>query len=244
MIVSFVIPAYNEAKYLSLCLDSVLALKKSSPHTIEIIVVDNASTDATALIAARYKDVTVITEPIQGLAAARQAGFKAAKGELIANIDADTIVPGAWLNTALKFFENDKRLVALSGPHDFYDARPITRKWIRIFYGAAYLVYLLNAYVFRSGSLLQGGNFIVKKSALKKINGFNSDYTFYGEDADIARRLFKVGRVVFTFKLPIFASARRLKKQGALWTAAHYAAGYIWAVIFKKPLPKTSPNYR
>ena len=46
--------------------------------------------------------------------------------------------------------------------------------------------------------MVQGGNFIVKRMALASIGGISDKFTFYGEDTDIARRMSKVGDVVFT----------------------------------------------
>ncbi len=80
--------------------------------------------------------------------------------------------------------------------------------------------------------------FILKRSALEKIGGFDTNIIFYGEDTDIARRIQKVGRVKFTFKLPMYTSGRRLKKEGILTMALRYPINYIWVTIFKKPFTK------
>ena len=86
--------------------------------------------------------------------------------------------------------------------------------------------------------MLQGGNFILKRSALENIGGFNTDIKFYGEDTDIARRIKNQGEVIFTYDLPMYTSARRLKKEGLVKMGAKYAANYFWTIIFKKPLTK------
>jgi glycosyltransferase involved in cell wall biosynthesis len=235
MKISFIIPAYNEENYLEQCLRSVVAQAQQPGSNVEIIVVNNASTDHTAEIARRFPEVRLINEPRRGLARARQAGFAAATGELIANIDADTMLPPGWIQTVRSYFAENQKLVALSGPHLFYDGTPSIRAWAKAFYAVAYGSYLWHRYVLRMSSLLQGGNFVVKKSALQEIGGFDAAYEFYGEDADIARRLFKVGDVTFTYQLPIFASARRLKAEGNFTTAFRYIFGYLWTVNFKKP---------
>ena len=49
--------------------------------------------------------------------------------------------------------------------------------------------------------MMQGGNFVVRRSALDTIGGFNPDFSFYGEDTELACRLNKVGGVRFTFAL-------------------------------------------
>ena len=94
MRLSFVVPAYNEEAYLPACLESILtqidpATSGLAPGTCEIIVVNNASTDRTREVALRYPGVTVVDEPRKGLTFARQAGFAASTGDLIANVDSD-----------------------------------------------------------------------------------------------------------------------------------------------------------
>ncbi|HWT55926.1 MAG TPA: glycosyltransferase family 2 protein [Candidatus Microsaccharimonas sp.] len=91
--ISLVIPAYNEEANLADCLEAALA--QTVPF-YEIIVVDNASTDATAQVAARYRGVRVVHESRRGIAHARNAGFNAARGDYIARIDADTQLPIGW----------------------------------------------------------------------------------------------------------------------------------------------------
>ena len=83
--------------------------------------------------------------------------------------------------------------------------------------------------------MVQGGNFVVTRDALKRIGGFNLAITFYGEDTDLARRLPEVGRVHFTFDLKMFSSARRLKKEGIFTMAWRYSVNYLWTIFLKRP---------
>ena len=106
---------------------------------------------------------------------------------------------------------------------------------VQVFYAAAFLVYALNRWVLRAGSMVQGGNFVLRRDALVKIGGFNTAIAFYGEDTDIARRLNCVGKVKFTFDLKMFSSARRLKQEGMLTIAARYTINYLWTTFRKKP---------
>ena len=95
MNISVVVPAYNEEQYIAACLSSILNQKNEALH--EIIVVDNASTDATAQIAASYPGVRVVLEQNKGLPYARQRGLEEAVGDIVAYIDADTKVRPGWL---------------------------------------------------------------------------------------------------------------------------------------------------
>jgi glycosyltransferase involved in cell wall biosynthesis len=233
MRLSFVIPAYNEEAYLPACLESILAQTRG--QDTEIIVVNNASTDRTREVALRYPGVTLVDEPRKGLTYARQAGFCASSGELIANVDSDSRLTPGWVDLVLKAFEEEKNLVALSGPVVYYDLTPTQRVSVRLFYLLAFLVYVLNRYVLRAGSMVQGGNFVLKRAALQSIGGFNLAIPFYGEDTDIARRMNRLGQVRFTFRLKMFSSARRLKQEGMFTIAVRYTINYLWTTFRKRP---------
>ncbi len=92
--------------------------------------------------------------------------------------------------------------------------------------------------------MLQGGNFVLRRRALESVGGFDTDIEFYGEDTDIARRISKVGKVKFTFKLPMYTSGRQLKHEGTLRTAFKYATNYVYTLIFGKPLTAAYTDVR
>src|SRR3989338_11061724 len=134
MKISFVMPAHNEEKMIGQCLASVFKEIEASQTyfnniraTVEVVVVDNASTDRTREEALKFPNVTVVRENLKGLVYARRAGSVATSGDLVANIDADTIVPGGWLSTVVSEFAKDKNLVALTGPYIFYDLNFLDR---------------------------------------------------------------------------------------------------------------------
>ena len=235
MVLSFVIPAFNEESYLADCIESILEQTRGLEETTEIIVVNNASSDGTREVALRYRRVRVVDEPRKGLTYARQAGFLASTGALIANVDADSRLTPGWVERVLRGFEEAPELAALSGPFVYYDLTGRQRALVHVFYLVAWMTYAINRYVLRVGSMVQGGNFVVSRAALERIGGFNLDISFYGEDTDIARRLNEVGDVMFTFDLKMFSSARRLKHEGMLTMAGRYSINYFWTTFFKRP---------
>jgi len=204
-------------------------------EAVEIIVVNNASTDSTRDVALRYPGVKVVDEARKGLTFARQAGFAASSGELVANVDSDSRLTPGWLKMVLAEFTDDSKLVSLSGPFIYYDLSPNQRLSVQIFYAIAFLIYVINRYVLRAGSMVQGGNFVLRRDALEKIGGFDTSISFYGEDTDIARRMNSVGKVKFKFRLKMFSSARRLKHEGMLKIAGRYTMNYFWTTFRKKP---------
>lgn len=244
MRLSFVVPAYNEEDYLPGCIESILDQIRDSPEFAEIIVVNNASSDNTRQVALRYPGVRVVDEPRKGLTYARQAGFAASTGSLIANVDADCRLTPGWVSQVLAAFDGTPNLAAFSGPLVYYDLSPWEQFLVRIFYLNAFMVYFVNRYILRVGSMVQGGNFILSRDALTAIGGFNLDISFYGEDTDIARRVSAVGEVRFDLGLRIFSSARRLKREGILTMAARYSINYFWTLFLRHPFSRSHIDIR
>ena len=238
MKLSFVIPAHNEENYIAKCLESVIREVEKTRRDVEIIVVNNASTDKTREIVLSFPEVKLVDEPRKGLPQARQAGFLASSGDLIANVDAVSVIPSFWIEKVFDHFSRNEKLVALSGPYIYYDYSKTKNRLVKAFYYPGYLLNRTNHIFFGKAAMLQGGNFILKRSALENIGGFNTDIKFYGEDTDIARRIKNQGQVIFTYDLPMHTSARRLKKEGLVKMGAKYGANFIWTIVFKKPLTK------
>jgi glycosyltransferase involved in cell wall biosynthesis len=247
MKISFVVPAFNEETHVGPCLASIereIIANHLSPKDFEIVVVNNASTDHTAEVAQTYPHVTVVNEPLKGLVMARRAGFVVTTGELVANIDSDTELPPGWLHTVLDQFKKRKNLVALSGPFVYRDITDLDRALVFIFYFFGYLVYLFNHYILHGSGMVQGGNFVIKRSAWQKVGGFDTSISFYGEDTDVARRMALVGRVKWTWLLPMYTSGRRLKQEGILKTGFTYALNFFWVMVTGRPYTQQYADIR
>ncbi len=250
MKISFVIPAHNEEKLVGECIKSIQdEIGRTMSDLVgqslesEIIVVNNASTDATRDVALQY-GVRVVDEQKKGLVRARQAGLDASSGDLVANIDADVLLPAGWLNTVLKSFARDPKLVSLSGPFIYYDLSAWTRFWVKVFYGFGYILYFIVRYILRIGSMVQGGNFVIKRSAMLQAGGYDTTIEFYGEDTDVARKLHTLGHVKWTFALPVYTSGRRLKGEGVLATSLRYTTNYFWVTFFGRPFTSRYKDVR
>jgi len=245
MQLAFVIPAYNEQALIGKCVESVLAeIERSGRTGIDVVVVNNNSTDRTAEVAGAYAGVRVVDEKQKGLVSARDGGFKATTAELVANIDADTMVPPGWLDVVFSEFEKDDRLVCLSGPYVYYDLSAWNRFLIAMFYGLTKLIYWVNRYVLRVGSVVQGGNFVFRRDAWIKAGGYNREIKFYGEDTDVAVRLSKVGKVKFIFKLKMLTSGRRLAEEGVFRTALTYTLNFFWVTFVGRPKTRDYTDIR
>jgi glycosyltransferase involved in cell wall biosynthesis len=248
MKISFVVPAYNEQALLPRSLrairDEIERVGLKLGEQAEIIVVNNASTDNTRAVAEAVEGVRVVDEPRKGLVQARWCGFEHSTGELIANIDADTVVPRGWLTEVLRQFERGQTLVALSGPYVYYGVPAKVNMVVAAYYRLAWLAYMFNHYVLNVGAMLQGGNFIVKRAAMLKLGNPDHRFSFYGEDTDMANRLSKVGRVKFTFRLPAESSGRRLVGEGVFTIGLRYTMNFFWATFRKRPFTEEWQDIR
>ena len=235
MNLAFVIPAYNEEALIGKCVESVLAEVKRSGRDCDVVVVNNNSTDRTREIAASYPGVRVVDELQKGLVSARDGGFRATTAELVANIDGDTIVPVGWIDTVFREFEKDDRLVCLSGPYIYYDLGAWDQFLVALFYVLTWLIYIVNRYILRVGSVVQGGNFVFRRDAWIKAGGYNREIKFYGEDTDVAVRLSKVGKVKWTYGLKMKTSGRRLAEEGVFRVGMTYTLNFFWVTFAGKP---------
>lgn len=119
--VSIIVPVYNEERYLDACLDAI-ARQTVAPD--EVILVNNNSTDNSLKIAQQFPFVRVVDEKEQGIVYARNKGFDNVKSEIIARIDADTILPANWVERVHTFYKDGRHpKTALTGGGYFYNFR-------------------------------------------------------------------------------------------------------------------------
>lgn len=120
--VSVVIPVYNAEKYLRACLGSVV---NQTLRDVEIICVDDGSTDSSPAILAEYaaKDprVRVITQPKSNAGAARNAGYDASSGEYLLFLDADDVFAPTLVETLVRGIESSRADVAVCRYDSFSD---------------------------------------------------------------------------------------------------------------------------
>ena len=229
--ISFIIPCYNEQDYIKECIQSIKREAKWIPH--EIIVVDNNCTDNTVYIAIQ-EGAIVVTEKQKGVVFARQSGYEHAKYSLIANIDADSRLFPGWIWIAMEHISQPD-VVAVTGPIIYDGASLALRVLTRIYY---WFALQSNKYI---GVFLQGGNCLIRKSALDLVGGYDRSIAFYGEDTMTAKRLEQSGKIVFEPGLFIYSSPRRLKDQGIISTTWLYLTNYF-SVTFKNK--STTDDYK
>jgi glycosyltransferase involved in cell wall biosynthesis len=236
MTVSIVIPAYNEEKYIGDCLQSCVDHKPE--NLLEIIVVDNASTDATAAVAARYPYVRVVREEKKGTNAARHRGFLEARGDILVYLDADSRAGAGHFERMLAALSKPD-VVCATGPYVFEDMAKWKQACVHFYWNVlAETTFAITKF------MVVGGNFAAKRSAIEKMGGFDTSIAFYGDDTDIARRFHSVGKIDYSQRYTVVTSGRRLDAEGMVWTPFVYAMNYFWVATFGKPLNKKYKDFR
>lgn len=202
MKISIVIPVYNEALQLRLCLQ---AIARQSVAPFEVIVIDNNSDDASGEIARSFDFVRVLTEPKQGVVHARTLGFNAARGDIIARIDADTIVADNWIESIVEIF-TDQSVDAVSGTASYYGLA-----------GAGFFdsidLFFRRRLSWQLGNrlFLWGANMALRRDAWLKSQDRMCAGVDIHEDFDLAIHLQEAGGVViFDERLKASVSSRRV----------------------------------
>lgn len=205
MKVSIVIPAFNEERLLGQTLQHVktaLTAFVSLGWVVEVIVCDNNSTDRTAEIA-RAAGATVVFEPVNQIARARNRGALAATGDWLLFVDADS-QPSAELLAEVAQQILSGRCLA-GGCTIRYDGyHPMAN------FGAG----LWNR-LSRSRRLLAGSFIFCEAAAFRKVGGFSNEL-FAGEELDLSKRLGQLARetgreIVILHRHPLLTSARKMR---------------------------------
>lgn len=122
--VSLIIPTFNGAFRIGNCLDALI--KQTAGRDVEILVVDDGSTDNTVDVVAHYSGIRLISQANAGPAAARNRGASEARGTLILFTDDDCVPMPDWLDAMIEPFE-DPEVVGAKGVYRTHQKRLIAR---------------------------------------------------------------------------------------------------------------------
>ncbi|MCL4694185.1 MAG: glycosyltransferase [Candidatus Hydrogenedentes bacterium] len=198
--ISFIIPAHNEEQLLGRTLDAIEAAARALGEPYEIVVVDDASTDRTAAIAEEH-GARVIRVVHRQIAATRNAGARAANGDMLIFVDADTVVNEAVVRAAVDAMRGGAVgggcTVRFDGPLPLYG---------RIM--AAIVIPL-----YRAARLAAGCFVFCTREAFDAVGGFD-ERLYAAEEAVISRALRRHGRFV-VLREPVTTSGRKLRAHSA-----------------------------
>jgi len=176
-----VVPVYNGAATIDHLLSALLG-QTGRPRDVEIIVVDNGSADGTPENV-RAHPVTLLHEPRRGPAAARNRGLRAARGDVVVHLDADTLPTRRWLADMISPFTSPAVMLVGGRTLGFRPQNAVERYFTRIpLYDA---VSTLKRPVF---PFVQSANMAVRRSAALAIGGWDDDM-LTAEDIDFCYRL-------------------------------------------------------
>ena len=206
-LLSIVVPAHNEEPFIVATLRALHAAAKEAGRPFEIVVVDDGSTDRTASLAAA-EGARVVPAAVRQIAGARNAGARAAGGELLMFVDADTIVPAAALRAAVLALEAG---AVGGGASPVFDAG--TPAWARRTIG--FTVWFLRTMGWAAGCFL-----FARRDAFERAGGFDERY-FASEEIHLSRALKRLGRFVI-LREHVVTSGRKAHAYSAshaLWLA-------------------------
>jgi len=195
--VSILIPAHNEEKNISKTINSVLNLDYPKKK-LEVIVIDNASTDKTSEKVKKFKRVKLIRIPEKGKAIALNEGLKRAKGEIIGILDADSTVTKSCLKEMIKYFGDEK----VGGVTNFIKVNEKKNLISKL----QHIEYLLSALSkklvsdFDTYFILPGTLSLVRADLVKKIGFSSSTLT---EDLDLGLEVVKRGYKIVNCIKPV-----------------------------------------
>ena len=177
-LVSVVIPSYNHAQFLAEAIESVLS---QDYDRLELVVVDDGSTDGTPAIVANYPTVRYLAQENRGLAAARNAGLALCGGELVVFLDADDrLLPGA-IGTGARVMAGNPALGFTAGYSRFITREGIAQSTLQPVRGGddAYVALL------RRNSIRNPAMVMFRRDVIDEVGGFDStvdacaDYELY-----------------------------------------------------------------
>ncbi|MFH0921928.1 MAG: glycosyltransferase family 2 protein [Fibrobacterota bacterium] len=195
--VTVVVVNWNGQDILGACLNSLMKLE--FPH-VEIIVVDNASTDESVKIAGEYAgSIRLIAQTNNdGYAKACNAGIREAKGRYIVTLNNDMVVEPSWLNEAIPFLESHPDVGIISCRQMNFHIKNkvdslfhiITRSLIFCEYGnQSHFHNIPISYVISAN----GGSAIIRATLIEQLGGFDESFIAYHEECDLFFRAFQLG---------------------------------------------------
>ncbi len=177
--ISVIVPAHNEEKYITKCLNSIRIAESNIDVPVEIIVSLNRCTDNTEKIAKSFKAITV-TEDAKNISKIRNAGVNVSTGDVIVTIDADSWMTPNMLHEVILKLQSGK-----------YIGGGVRIKFERMSMGLLFSGFLMAPYLLKAR--ISGGMFWLYKSDFESIGGFDESYVSV-EDYYFARKLKTYGK--------------------------------------------------
>jgi cellulose synthase/poly-beta-1,6-N-acetylglucosamine synthase-like glycosyltransferase len=187
--VSVLIPAYNEENNIKACLDAVMEAEYPKDR-IEIMVIDDGSSDKTLEIAGGFRGVKILKQAHKGKVGALNLGLSKAGGEVVITLDADVVIEKDFFRNVVKPF-SDPKVGVVSGVAKVANSGNMLSTFQSIEYVYSSLIMDSFSTVFGTSFWSWGALASYRKSALLKAGGFSSRTE--AEDFDIMVEVKKFG---------------------------------------------------
>lgn len=201
--ISVVIPVHDDARELRTCL-GLLARQTLAP--LEIVVVDNRCTDDSVAVALEH-GARVVTESVLGIPPAAATGYDAARGDVIARLDADSRPGPDWV-AQIERAMRDERVDAVTGPGHFHDLPPVLRELALIAYLGAYYVL---THLALGHTALWGSSMAVRRTSWERVRDGVHRFDDVHDDMDLAFALGPESVIRFDRRLRVGVSGRSVQ---------------------------------
>lgn len=246
LLVSVIIPAYNAQDTIADALEAVRA--QDYAGGVELIVVDDGSTDGTAGVVRRYADVVYLRQDNAGPACARNHGARISRGEVLFFTDSDCRPSRSWVSEGMKCLQREDVSV-VAGSYGITNTDSVLARVIH-----AEIVFRHRFLMPEFPKFFGSYNFAIRRHVFESAGGFNEQYRrASGEDNDLSYRIMaRGGRILFRRNITVDhyhqeSLLRYLKEQfrHGVWRARMYADhpgmmggdGYtFWKDIAEVPL--------
>lgn len=208
MRIAVAIPVRNDADALERCL---VALEGQTRLADEIVVADSGSTDGSAGVATRH-GARVLQVAVAGIPGATAAALDAARGDVLARLDADTIPPADWLARIETSFAADPTLDAVSGAATYYGGSRLVRGLGRLSLTVGYfrLIAAVLGHV-----PLYGSNFAIRSRLWQRMRvSVHRERADIHDDVDLSLHVPPGARVRYDPDLTVAVSSRSFTRAG------------------------------
>jgi len=218
---SVIIPAFNEEKYITKTLRSLM---RQTIEDFEIIVKDGNSRDRTVEVAKKHADKVVSTRDFSA-ADARNQGARYADGDILVFVDSDTELPTCALERFAQLMRN-RDVVGGScrkvpnGGH-FLD---------RLIYEFVNLSTFFSPYLHVGGA--HGNCMFIRRSVFNEVGGFNPKIKI-AEEQEFVRSAMRFGKFIFLLDMCVYESPRRIREWGRMklyltWLIGTFSSFKVW----------------
>jgi glycosyltransferase involved in cell wall biosynthesis len=218
---SVVVIGRNEGSRLARCLESIAAMESTGCH-IEVIYVDSGSTDGSVAIAERC-DAHVIRLQTSRTTAAmgRNAGWRAASGEIILFLDGDTILDPRFVVDTLPEFEDQAIAVVWGHRRELHPDRSIYNRVLDL------------DWIYAPGpSAFCGGDALFRRATLEAVGGFD-ETLIAGEEPELCRRILAQGQTILHVDRAMTLHDLAITRFSQYWQRAT-RAGYAYAEVSQR----------